>query len=425
MNYLMEKVELPLIPVVVQLEANGYMIDCDYFNALKARLEPEQVSVLLDIQAIAGEDFNPNSSNQVAKLLYEELGFPVSKKTKKGSSSTDEESLNLLLGSHPVVEKILEYKKIGKIISTYCNFPNEVDDDSRLRSEYSQLGTVTGRFTATKKIQTLPKNDRYGIRDGFIASPGFKIVGADFDQQELYILASVSKDAVMLDAIARGVDLHGLAAKKVFSLDCEPSEVKHKYPEKRGQVKAVQFGILYGSGAQSLAQKLSMSLESAEGLIEDYFKIFPQVKSFIERNHDFTVKHGWNVDVFGRRGFFPDAQLKAKSKLSSREAALRQAQNFPIQAAGATITKLAMIRCYNHIQEFHPQIKMVLSMHDELQFEVPDEEVDHFAAELPVLMTDLEIESFGFNIPFQVTVNSGKSWGALTAHQSAYFGAPK
>ena len=419
MNFLMKNVEMPLIPVVAELEANGYLIDCDHFTELKARLEPEKASILADIQAIGGAGFNPASPKQLSKLLYGDLSLPVFKKTEKGNPSTKEEALTPLIDAHPVVGKILKFKKIAMALSTACKFPLEVDHDSRLRPKYNQLGAITGRFSATKKIHQLPNDDRFGIRSGFIAPPGFKIVGADFDQQELYILASVSADQAMLDAIANGIDLHALAAKKVFGLDCELDEVKKLHPEKRKQVKEVQFGILYGSEAQSLAKTLSLSLQAAKDLINGYFKAFPGVKSFIDKTHKFAVKNGYLVDVFGRLKLVPDAQITAKSKFTLQREALREAQNFPIQAAGATITKLAMIQCHNHIREFHPQIKMVLTLHDELQFEVPDEEVEHFASELPALMTDLGVERFGFKIPFKVSVKSGQSWGTMIPHQPA------
>lgn len=417
--FLMKNVEMPLIPVVADLEANGYLIDCDHFTELQARLEPEQASLLADIQAITGTGINPASPKQLSKLLYGDLSLPVFKKTEKGNPSTDEEALTPLIDAHPVVGKILKFKKIAMALSTGCKFPLEVDEDSRLRPEYKQMGAVTGRFSATKKIHQLPNDDRFGIRNGFIAPPGFKIVGADFDQQELYVLASVSGDKAMLEAIDSGVDLHGLVAKKVFNLDCEPDEVKPLHNKKREQVKAIQFGIIYGRSAQSLAQELSLTFEEAEDLIAGYFEIFPDVKSFINKTHNFAVKNGWLVDVFGRLKLVPGAQITTKSKLSLQSKALREAQNFPIQAAAATITKLAMIRCHDHIKNFHPQIKMILSLHDELQFEVPDDEVDHFAAELPALMTDLGIESFGFKIPFRVSVKSGQSWGTTASHKPA------
>ena len=417
MNFLMEKVEMTLVPVVAELEANGYLIDCDHFTGLKARLEPEKALILADIQAIAGWMINPASPKQLSKLLYTDLGLQVSSTTEKGDPSSDKKGLDSLRDAHPVVGKILEHKKIDKIISTYCSFPDEVDDDSRLRPEYKQMGAITGRFTATKKIHTLPKKDNYGIRNGFIAPTGFKIVGADFDQQELFVLASVSGDKAMLEAIDSGVDLHGLVAKKVFALDCEPNEVKDLHNKKRDQVKAIQFGIIYGRSAQSLAKELSLTVEEAEGLVKAYFKSFPKVEAFIENSHIFAKRNGYIVDVFGRSRVLPDAQRTGRSEFGLLNASLREAQNFPIQAAASTVTKLAMIQCHNHIREFHPQIKMILSLHDELQFEVPDDEVEHFAAELPALMTDLGVESFGFKIPFKVTVTSGQSWGSLAAHQ--------
>ena len=419
MNYLMTKVEMPLIPVIAELEKNGYLIDCGFFTALRDYLEPEQADILAKIQEIAGLEFNPNSSKQIAKLLYEALSLPIPKKTEKGSPSTDEESLTLLSNENQVVHKILQYKKIAKLLSTYCKFPLEVDYDLRLRPKYNQMGTVTGRLTATNKIQTLPKEDGYGIRNGFIAPPGFKIVAADFDQQELFVLASVSGDQAMLEAISSGVDLHGLAAKKIFDLDCEPNEVKRLHTKKRNQIKAIQFGIIYGRSALSLAKELSLTLEEAEGLVKAYFKSFPKVEAFIENSHIFAKRNGYIVDVFGRSRVLPDAQRTGRSEFGLLNASLREAQNFPIQAAAATVTKLAMIQCHNHIREFHPQIKMILSLHDELQFQVPDDEVEHFASELPALMTNLGVEGFGFKIPFKVSVTFGQSWGSLVAHQSA------
>ena len=171
-----------------------------------------------------------------------------------------------------------------------------------------------------------------------------------------------------------------------------------------------------------MAKTLSLPLQAAEELIDGYFKAFPGVKSFIDKTHNFAVKNGYLVDVFGRLKLLPDAQITSKSKFTLQREALREAQNFPIQGAAATITKLAMIKCHNHIREFHPRIKMILSLHDELQFEVPDDEVEHFAAELPALMTDLGVESFGFKTPFKVSVESGQSWGNMVSHQPANSG---
>lgn len=419
MNFLMEKVELPLIPVFAELEANGYLIDCGYFTDLKPRLEPEKALILADIRKIAGAKFNPNSYSQRVKLLYKKLGLSVFNKSESGSPSTDKESLESLRGAHPVVGEILKLKEIAKTLNTYCNFPKKVCKDSRLRSEYTQISYVNWRFSSTDSIQTIPKKDGYGIRKGFVAPPRFKIVAANFDQQELFVLASVSGDKAMLEAIKNGIDLHGLAAKKVFKLDCEPNEVKLSHNNKREQVKTIEFGIIYGRNAQSLAQELSLTLEESEGLVKAYFKSFPKVKSYIKKIHDFSKKKGYILDVFGRRRLLSGAQGTKKSDFDLLGTALLDAHKFPIQGAAATITKLAMIQCYNHIRESHPRIKMILSLHDEIHFEVPDDEVEHFAAELPALMTDLGVESFGFKIPFKVSVKSGQSWGTMVSRKPA------
>jgi len=417
--FLMRDVEIPLISVIADLEANGYLIDCDHFTELKARLEPEQATLLANIRAIAGARFNPNSYMLIRRLLYDKLSLPVFKKTEIGSPSTDKESLESLRAAHPVVGEIIKFRKIAYPLRTYCNLPKKVLKDSRLRSKYTQMGKVNGRFSSTDSIQTIPRKDGYGIRKGFVAPPRFKIVAANFDQQELFVLASVSGDKAMLEAIESGIDLHGLAAKKVFKLDCEPNEVKLSHNNKRDQVKTIEFGIINGRNAQSLAQELSLTLEESEGLVKAYFKSFPKVKSYIKKIHDFSKKKGYILDVFGRRRFLSDAQGTKKSEFDLLGTALLDAHKFAIQAPAATITKLAMIRCHNHIRESHPRIKMILSLHDEIHFEVPDDEVEHFAAELPALMTGLGVESFGFKIPFKVSVKSGQSWGTMVLHKPA------
>jgi len=248
----------------------------------------------------------------------------------------------------------------------------------------------------------------------------------------LRVLAQRSGDKAMKGAIREGVDLHGLAAVKVFKLDCDPNEVKDKHKDKRDGVKAIQFGLIYGRSAHSLAEELGTSKEEAEKLVVDYFEQFPTIKRFIDAVHRQLLRDGHVNDVFGRRRHFPDARLKPPRRkdwrfLSEGEramvrkisAAKREAQNFVIQGASATITKLAMIRCHNHITAEHPDIKMLLTLHDELQFEVPCGLVDHFAGELPGLMCDLGLERFGFDVPMKVEVKVGPSWGDLKRWEGA------
>jgi DNA polymerase-1 len=421
----MNEVELPLLPVVVAMEEAGYPVDVDHFHRLRAQLEPQIEEVKTSIQSIAGAGFNPNSGPQVGGLLFGTLGLESKKETASGAQSTDGETLELLRDRHRVVPMLLRFRELNKILTTYCRIPDQVDADGRLRVEFNQLAADTGRFSSPSVIQTLPKDDQFGIRNAFRASAGHLIVGADFSQQELNILAQVSGDRNMLAALTDGVDLHGLAAVKVFALDCAANEVKAKHPEKRAQVKVIQFGLLYGKSAHSLARDLNIAVEAAQKLLEDYFRQFPAVQKLIEGVHQAVVRDGYVDDCFGRRRQLPDAQRRIPRKKFSRmsdeekailravEAAKREAQNFVIQGAAATITKLAMIRCHRHITTDHPDIKLILTLHDELHFEVPAPLVDHFAAELPELMCNLNLERFGLKVPLAVEVKAGAAWGTM------------
>ncbi|MEI7684646.1 MAG: DNA polymerase A family protein [Planctomycetota bacterium] len=422
----MDDVEMKLIPVVADLEENGYKIDRTHFERLRERLMPEQGDALSRIRSTLGAEFNPNSADQIRKLIYDDLKVSITRRTKSGQPSTDSLALQLANGAHPVVGDIARYRELAKILNTYSKIPDKADDDDRLRVSYNQLAAETGRFSSQSVIQTLPKDDRFQIRHGFVAEPGHLIVGADFDQQELRVLMRCSRDKNMQTAIANGVDLHGLVAVKVFKLACEPNEVKVKFPQERNRVKAIQFGLIYGRSAHSLAEELQIERAEAEQLIADYFKQFPMVKELIEKTHQRLMRDGFIDDIFGRRRYFPAVDQKLprrkewRNMSESERAAVRavgkakrEAQNFLIQGASATITKLAMIRCHEHITAEHPGIKMLLTLHDELQFEVLESLVTHFANELPGLMCDLGLERFGFNVPMKVEVKVGPSWGSL------------
>jgi DNA polymerase-1 len=424
-KFLMHEVEMPLIPVVADMEDAGYQIDRAHFDDLRVRLEPEIAQVLKRIRRRAGKDFNPASKDQLCELLYEKLKVKVTKRTPTGAPSTDDTILKRAAGKHDVARDIIRYRVLAKILGTYATIPEQAGEDGRLHVSFNQLAAKTGRFSSASIIQTLPKSDEFRIRKGFIAEAGHLIVGADFDQQELRVLAHCSGDKAMKAAIKAGVDLHGLAAVKVFKLECQPNDVKEKYKHERDRIKAIQFGLIYGRSAFSLAEELGIAKDEAEQLVVDYFQQFPSVKRFIDGVHKRLLRDGHVDDLFGRRRHFPVVRVKPprkdwrymsdedRSLVRKISAAKREAQNFVIQGASATITKLAMIRCHRHIAAEHTGIKMLLTLHDELQFEVPLGFVDHFARELPGLMCDLGLERFGFDVPMKVEVKVGSSWGEL------------
>jgi DNA polymerase-1 len=426
----MEEVETPLVPVVVDLEDAGYPVDRAYFTELRRRLRAERREVERRIAelvgpATGGARFNPASADETADLLFAKLGLPVSKRTGAGKPSTDQQTLEKLKDSHRVVPLLLRLRELSKAIDTYCKIPELLGTDGRLRVEYDQLGAVTGRFTSPSLIQTLPRGDEWRLRRGFVAPPGSHIVAADYVQQELYVLAALSGDENLQAAFRDRVDLHGLAAVKLFGLDCQPNEVEEKHPAERDRVKAVQFGIVYGRGPQGLAEQLGVAVGEAQKLLDDYFAQFPGVKRFIDDVHRRVERDGYVEDVFGRRRWLPNARLPRPRKRYDRmtkneknvvariNAARREAQNFVVQGPSATVTKLAMLRCHRHLQEQRPGVLMILTLHDELHFEVPEGEVEPFARELPSLMGGLGLQRFGFNSPPAVKVKAGPTWGDL------------
>jgi DNA polymerase I len=426
-SFLMHEVELPLVPVLADMEDTGYAIDADHFDRLRGQLEPQRQQLVKEIEQVSWAGFNPASPGQVADLLFERLGLPVLKHTETGKPSVDEETLTSLKGKHEVVPHILRHRELTKVLSTYCAIPQKARA-GRLHVEFKQLGAETGRLSSNSIIQTLPKNDEWCLRRGFTANTGCRIVAADFVQQEMFVLAAVSHDQSLQDAIKDNIDLHGLAAVKLFDLDCAPQEVKKLHPAKRDRAKAIQFGLIYGKGPSSLARDLGIPQEEATALLDDYFKAFPAVKAFIDDVHGRVARDGFVDDLFGRRRYLIDAQLtrprKRYDRMSQAEkdivrkinGAKRAAQNFVIQGAAATITKLAMIRCHRHLLTDHPDIRMILTLHDELHFDVPQAEVDHLAGELPDLMCHLGLERFNFHVPLAVEVKTGPTWGDLTPY---------
>ncbi len=410
-QFLMKDVEMPLVTVVAQLEDNGYQIDRHYMQELRERCQSEQATLLKKIRATAGPDFNPDAADQVADFVYIKLGNPIQERTKNGLPSVKARSLRSFVMNHPIVGDIIDYLALSRAETIVASILAKVDKDNRYRVTYNQLGTKSGRFTSESNIQTLPKDDRYSIRRGFIAKPGYKLVAADFDQQEPRVLATLCGDANLQAAFKDGVDLHGVVAKALSDLSCDPGKVKEKYPTERQKAKAFQYALIYGATAYGIAQTLEIDQEKAANQMAIYFQRFPGIKTFIDGAHGRLLKDGYLDDIFGRRTWFPE--VLTTNDHSIRESAKRSGQNHLVQAPSATITKLAMIRCFNHITKEHPEIKMVLTLHDEVHFEVPDALVVHFVQELPDLMCNLGLEKFGFQVPMKVEVKVGPSWADL------------
>jgi DNA polymerase-1 len=420
----MEQVELPLVPVVADLEEAGYGIDVPFFKALPERLASRLDEVLAALRATAGPDFDPAA----AQAVFESADAPLAAtapEAAEGADPADESAGRGVPDRDKLAPLLRDYRRLTSRIHTYGRLHEREDADGWLRVPFDPLGTQTGRFTSASVIQTVPGDDPERLRDGFVAGPGCRLVAADYRQQELQLLAALSGDSALLAAVRQGIDLHGLAAVQLFGLDCPPNEVRGRHPAERDRVKAEVFGLIYGGGALSLAEKLGIGAPEARRLIDDYFRAFPAVEGFVEEAHARVVRDGFVQDVFGRRRYLPDAQIpippRPYHQLSESEreaarrvkAAHRAAQNFLVQAPGATVTKLAMLNCHRHLAAARSAVRMILTLHDELHFEVPEAEVGPFAAELPALMRDLGLERFGLSAPLTVGVKEGPSWGRL------------
>lgn len=418
---LMRDVEIPLAPTVTQMEDAGYQVDVESLQRNQQTIELELQELKRQIADLSGdEEFNPNSSKQLQNLLFVQLGLESKEVTSTGQKSVGDSVLSRFVDEHGVVEPIRKYRKLSKLRSTFQAVSNGVDPDGRLRVRFDQLAAETGRIASKSLIQTLPKAGPFNIRNCFKAASDCLIVKADFAQQELCVLAFIAGEKNMLDALAKGTDLHGLAAVMVFNLDCEANDVKRHYPEQRDKIKAIQFGLIYGQSAFTLASDLGISRQDAEELVEEYFSQFPAVKAFIQEVHGKVVGDGYIDDMFLRRRYLPDAKLAVPRRQSVErneifgqvKKAKRAAQNFVVQGPAATITKLAMIRCDQRIQDSYGEAaRLILTLHDELQFEVHENVADKFAGELPQLMCELEWAGEKLPIPLAVEVEVGPSWG--------------
>jgi DNA polymerase-1 len=430
--FLYHEVELPLVAIVAGMERAGYLIDKRVFEDIDRRasavLPPLVRQLRDDHQLVVGK----GADAAVATLLYETLGLPVIMRTKRGSPSTDAEAL-LHLAEHPeakphrdVINVIIRVRQLQHALD-FCRLRHQVDSDGRLRVQFNQIGTVTGRMSSPSLMHTIPRPGEFNIRQAFRAADGHQIVTADYDCQEMRVLAHVSGDESLRRAFLDGHDLHGEVAVSVFNLKCLANQVKMKYPKQRALAKSVGFGLLYGGTAKSLSRRLRCDEDRALEIQGRLYDRYPSVQPFIAEVHQQLREFRYVDDMFGRRRHFPSSASPVKTSARTKRSAgvrtqkqasdaemARQAQNFVIQAAAATITKLAMIRVDHRIRKAYPGVKLILALHDELQFEVPDDVVEPFAAELPLLMSDLGLaERFGFTVPLPVNVQVGPNMGSL------------
>ncbi len=401
---LYEEIELPLVPVLADMEDAGIKIDRRMLQKMSSTME-EQLAELTDkIYQAAGMEFNINSTKQLGEILFEKLNLPVLKKTRKtGGYSTDQSVLEELAQTYDLPRLILEYRQVAKLKSTYVDaLPSLIHPKTgRVHTSFNQTGAATGRLSSSDpNLQNIPVRSEMGrlIRGAFVPDDGNLLISADYSQVELRILAHLSEDKVLIDAFRAGEDIHERTAREVFS-----EEELANRSECRRRAKVINFGIVYGLSAFGLSQKLGISREDAQAFIDAYFRRYSGVRAWLDSNLEQVRQTGSAVTLYGRRRPIPDINTK---DYNLRQFAERTAVNSPIQGTAADIIKIAMIRIHHALQEQHLSAKILLQVHDELVLEAPEAEVERTSA-----LVRKEMEGAAeLLVPLKVDLNVAGNW---------------
>ena len=404
------EIEAPLTEVLASMEYTGVKIDTQHLAQYSRLLSQELAVIEEQAKELSGDaSINLSSPKQVGILLYEKLQLnPKVKKSSKGSYPTDEETLNEMLHLHPIVGKILEYRGIKKLLSTYTDaLPQLINRKSgKIHTTFNQSLTATGRLSSTNpNLQNIPVRTERGreIRKAFIpSSEGGYIVSADYSQIELRLMAHMSGDPHMIDAFNRGMDIHTATAAKIFG-QSEENVTK----EQRSRAKVANFGIIYGISAFGLSQRLGMSRSDSKALIEEYFQGYPKVKEYMNNMIAMAKEKGYVETIYGRKRFLPDINSRNAVVRSFSE---RNAINAPLQGSAADIIKVAMINVYRRMTELGLKSKMVLQVHDELVLDVTADEVEQITS---IVVEEMENVA-KLSIPLVAECNKGENW--LQAH---------
>ena len=405
---LYNEVELPLVPVLREMEQAGVRIDVAKLQEAERLLTYELQQLEKEIYFLAGTPFNINSPKQVGDILFDTLQIdPKAKKSARGQYSTSEEVLQNLKEKHPIVAQILDYRELKKLISTYISaLPTYINPATgKIHTTYNQTVTATGRLSSSNpNLQNLPIRSERGrfIREAVIPDEGCLFLSADYSQIELRLLAHFSQDEHLLSAFREGQDIHSATAAKIFH--CPIEQVTK---DQRRRAKTANFGIIYGISAFGLAQQLDCPRTEAKQRIDDYVAAFPQVQTYIERQKEFARQHGYSVTLFGRKRYLPDIQ---SHNATVRSFAERNAVNAPIQGTAADIIKMAMVNIHRLLQEEHLQTQMIMQVHDELNFNVPEQEVEQVRQ---LVVSEME-HVVSLSVPLVADCGVGNNW--LEAH---------
>ncbi|MSQ11182.1 MAG: DNA polymerase I [Dehalococcoidia bacterium] len=408
---LFTKVEMPLLPIVVQMQRDGVALDVSLLQGMGETLGEELARMERETYEAVGHQFNLGSPKQLAEVLFGELQLAKGKRTRTGGYTTDAATLEPLRGVHPVIEPLLRWRELSKLKSTYVDaLPEMVNPATgRVHTSYNLAGAVTGRISSSEpNLQNIPIRTELGrrIRRAFVPGfPGWLLIAADYSQIELRVLAHLSQDPALLDAFHRGLDIHAATASQVFGAPLDKVT-----PDQRRLAKVLNFGVIYGLSAYGIAQQTELSPEEGTAFIESYFARYPGVREYLERTRQQARDVGSVETLLGRRRATPEAST---GSFPARQAAEREAINMPVQGTAAEVMKLAMIRVARRLEEEKLRSRMLLQVHDELIFEAPSEEAEPLKALLLDVMPRA-MEGFAeFSVPLAVAVKSGANWGEL------------
>ena len=405
-DYLFHEIELPLAGVLADMESEGVAIDVPYLKEMQVELGAQLAAIESEVEQVAGQKFNLGAPQQLAKVLFEDLRLPVGKRTKTGYS-TDADTLEALRDKHPIVGLILEHRQLSKLKSTYVDaLPQIVDPLSgRVHTSFGQASTATGRLASSNpNLMNIPIRTELGqrIRRAFKAArPDHVMVSADYSQIELRIAAHLSGDPKLLGAFAAGQDIHTATAAAVFKIPIDAVD-----PNQRRLAKVANFGSIYGQGEYGLSQQLGITGDVAREFLGQYWSTYSRLKEYLDEVRKKAREEGFVVSATGRRRAIPDLR---SPNFQLRSAAERMAINFPMQSLAADIIKIAMVRLQREIEADHIEGRMLLQVHDELLFEVPESEIDRFAETVPRIMTG----AYELETGIEVEAKVGPNWADM------------
>ncbi len=396
-------IELPLVDVLLEVERNGVLIDQEMLQKQGREVDQELSRIEQAIYVLAGEIFNLSSPKQIQAILYDKLELPVLRKTPKGQASTAEDVLEELARDYEIPALLLEHRSLNKLMSTYIDkLPQEINANTgRIHTSYQQAVASTGRLSSTSpNLQNIPIRTAEGrrIREAFVAPAGCKILALDYSQIELRIMAHLSADESLLNAFAKGLDVHRSTAAEVFG-----EELDRVSPEQRRAAKAINFGLIYGMSAFGLGKQLNIGRNEAQQYVDTYFERYPGVKRYMEQTKQRARDQGYVETVFGRRLYLPDINAR---NANVRQYAERTAINAPMQGTAADIIKRAMIKVHNWLDSGEQDCKMIMQVHDELVFEVATDEVERCRYAIAKLMTG----AAELSVKLEVDAGTGLSW---------------